>query len=148
MSSLRVAFFTDSLHETNGVGTLCREYLTYAKERDLPFLCAFGGAETGFAQSGPVGELQLRRGALSFHVDSDVLCDPLFTRHLPLAVARLREFRLGLVHVTGPGDVSLLGVWAANLIGVPTVASWHTNVHQYAERRFESLPWVSAGCTQ
>jgi len=140
LSDLRVALFTDSFHETNGVGTLCREYASYAKERDLPFLFAYGGTETRYAQSGQVGEQQLRRGALSFHVDSDVLCDPLLTRHLAIAVARLREFRPHLVHVTGPGDLSLLGVWAANLLGIPTIATWHTNVHEYVYRRLKARP--------
>jgi phosphatidylinositol alpha 1,6-mannosyltransferase len=135
LSKLRIALFTDSLQETNGVGTLCREYLAYARERDLPFLCAYGGPTTVFAQSNTVSELQLRRSALAFHVDSDVRCDPLLSRFLTQAVARLRDFRPDLVHVTGPGDVSLLGVWAANLMGIPTMATWHTDVHEYAHRR-------------
>jgi len=138
LTALRVALFTDSLHETNGLGTLCREHAAYAQERDLPFLCVSGGPATSFTQSGGSARLQLQRGAWSVHVDAGVLCDPLIFRHLGVAVERLRAFRPDLVHITGPGDVSLLGVCAANLLGVPTMATWHTNFHEYAQRRVET----------
>lgn len=138
MAALRVALFTDSFHETNGLGTLCRQYVTYAQERDLPLLCVCGGPATRVTRTGGVERLQLRRGVCAFHVDADVLYDPLFFRHVGVAVERLRAFRPDLVHITGPGDVSLVGVCAANLLGVPTVATWHTNFHEYAQRRVEA----------
>jgi glycosyltransferase involved in cell wall biosynthesis len=51
----------------------------------------------------------------------------------------LRAFAPDLVHITGPGDVGILGFWAAHSLGVPLVASWHTNLHEYAGRRLEKL---------
>lgn len=138
-SGLRVALFTDCFHETNGVGTLCRAYADYARQCDMPFFCAYGAAETSFQKDGSVHELRLRRGPLSFWLDAGMLCDPLLSRHRALAVARLRDFRPDVVHITGPGDVSILGLWASNLVGAPAVASWHTNVHEYAHRRLQVL---------
>jgi glycosyltransferase involved in cell wall biosynthesis len=47
-----------------------------------------------------------------------------------------------------------LGFWAAHRAGVPVMGSWHTNLHEYAERRLQSslcfLPgwirnWLSRG---
>ncbi len=140
---LRVALFTDSFHETNGVGTLCREYAAYAATQHLPFLCVFGGPRTRSTSVGQACQLELRRGPLAFAVDADVHCDPFLCRHLSLTLARLRKFRPDLVHITGPGDVSILGLWAANLIGVPTIASWHTNLHEYSHRRIvAALPFL------
>ena len=136
--TLRVALFTDCFLESNGVGTLCREYAAYAGSSGLPFFCAYGGPETKFTIDASLHQLQLRRGPLSFGLDADLLCDPLLTRHRDLAVARLREFRPDLVHITGPGDVSILGRWVASLVEVPVVASWHTNLHEYADRRLQS----------
>ena len=46
-------------------------------------------------------------GPLSFPVDA----------HVALTVAKLREFRPDLVPITGPGDESILGFWASNLVG-------------------------------
>jgi glycosyltransferase involved in cell wall biosynthesis len=42
-----------------------------------------------------------------------------------------------LVHITGPGDFGILGFWAAHSLGIPLVASWHTNLHEYAGRRLD-----------
>ena len=143
---MRVALFTDSFHETNGVGTFCREYLEYARQLDLPFLCVFGGQRTAFARDGRVRTLELRRGPLTFKVDADVSCDPALGRHLAQTVSQLRAFRPDLVHITGPGDVSLVGIVAAHIVGVPVMASWHTNLHEYAQRRLDaSLWWLPAG---
>ena len=79
---------------------------------------------------GPVQELEVRRGPLSF------------------PVARLREFRPDLVHITGPGDVSILGLWASHLVGAPMVASRHTNVHEYADLRVANCKPKSAELIQ
>jgi phosphatidylinositol alpha 1,6-mannosyltransferase len=43
------------------------------------------------------------------------------------------------VHITGPGDFGILGFWAAHSLGIPLVASWHTNLHEYAGRRLDKL---------
>ena len=124
LAGLRVALFTDCFHETNGVGTFCRAFASYARDNGVPFFCAYGGRESRFSETGSVRELQLRRGPFAFEVDSDLVCDPLMTRHRDLAVARLREFQPDLIHITGPGDVSILGLWAASLVGAPAVAAW------------------------
>jgi glycosyltransferase involved in cell wall biosynthesis len=138
-----VALFADSFHETNGVGTLCRAYVSYARERQIPFFCAYGGTETRSRIDGSVEELELRRGPLSFPIDTEMVCDPFLARHRPMTVDRLRRFRPDIVHITGPGDVGILGFWASNQVGVPMVASWHTNLHDYADRRLQNrLPFL------
>ena len=137
-SRLRIALFADSFHEINGVGTLAREYAAYAERQGWPFLCVYGGTETRFTQSGSLEQLQLRRGPLSLAVDANIECDPFLARHRKLVTDRLLQFRPDLVHITGPSDVSTLGFWAANLAGVPVVASWHTNLHEYASGRLAS----------
>lgn len=135
---LRVALFTDSFQDVNGVGTFCRQYLAYATRRDLPFLCVHGGDDTGMVHSGTARRLHLRRGPLTLEVDAGVYFDPLLIRHLGTCVRQLKAFRPDLVHITGPGDVSLVGRLAALVAGVPVVASWHTNFHEYARRRTEA----------
>lgn len=137
-ANLRVALFTDSFDELNGVGTLCREFLEYARQSGSPLLCAHGSDRTELSTGGCVSHLRLRRGPASFHLDADLLCDPLLIRYRGRAVAALLDFQPHLVHITGPGDVGILGLWAASLAGVPAFASWHTNLHEYASRRLQS----------
>ena len=69
LAGLRVALFTDCFHETNGVGTFCRAFASYARDNGVPFFCAYGGRESRFSETGSVRELQLHRGPFAFEVD-------------------------------------------------------------------------------
>src|SRR5262249_9547714 len=69
----------------------------------------------------------------------------------PLLRSSLEQFRPDVVHVTSPGEFGQLGAWLAHKLGIPLVASWHTNLHQFAARRLERLlgfapaAWARAG---
>ena len=144
---LRVAFFTDSFHEANGVATLSREFAAFAQSQELPFLCVHSGAETRVLHREPVTTLELKRGPMAFRVDHGLYCDPLLSRFKSWITAQLRGFDADLVHITGPGDMGILGFWVAHSLRIPLVASWHTNLHEYAARRLERVfhflpePW-------
>lgn len=135
----RVALFTDSFHEVNGVALTSRQLDAFARRRGIVFFNAHAGPATRIWQDGSVTTLELRRGLLSFHVEKDLAIDPVFTRYLRRAKEALREFGPDLVHITGPNDVGLLGALAAKQLGIPMTASWHTNVHEYAAWRLEKL---------
>ncbi len=147
MSSVpRVALFTDSFSEANGVATLSREFVSYARLRDIPFCCVYGGQETRATQEGSVLTLELKRGWASFPLDNDLYCDPLLTRYKNWTFERLTAFQPDLIHITGPGDVGVLGFWMAHLLKVPLVASWHTNLHEYVARRLlKTLSFLPGG---
>jgi glycosyltransferase involved in cell wall biosynthesis len=90
--------------------------------------------------------LELNRGWASFPLDKELKCDPLLTRHRQWVIDQLKEFHPDLVHITGPGDFGLLGLWVAKSLGIPRVASWHTNLHEYASNRLrKSLRFVPRG---
>jgi glycosyltransferase involved in cell wall biosynthesis len=47
------------------------------------------------------------------------------------------------VHITGPSDVGILGALLAQELRLPLMASWHTNIHEFAARRLaKMLAWV------
>jgi phosphatidylinositol alpha 1,6-mannosyltransferase len=131
---LRVALFSDSFYERNGVGTLSREFVAFAQRRNLPFCSVRCGPETAIAQTGLLTTADLKRG-LKIKADKDLYIDPLLSRYRNRVWAELRNFRPDLIHITGPSDVGVLGFWISNLMSVPMVASWHTNLHEYAGRR-------------
>ena len=137
--ALRVALFTDSFHEANGVATLSRQFAAFAQHQQLPFFCVHSGAKTRAIQRESVTTLELKRGWASFPVDHGLYCDPLLSRFKSWATARLRPFGPDLVHITGPGDMGILGLWVAHSLRIPLVASWHTNLHEYAARRLDKL---------
>jgi len=137
----RVAFFSDSFHEVNGVALTSRQLEAFARRRGLPFFSAHAGSETHLQRDGTamIYDLQRSGASLSLEADSDLSFDMLLFRYRAEVMDALREFKPDLIHVTGPGDLGLLGAWVAHELKIPLAASWHTNVHEYAGRRLEKL---------
>jgi phosphatidylinositol alpha 1,6-mannosyltransferase len=136
---LRVALFSDSFHEANGVATISREFAAFAQRQKLPFFSVHGGARTQLICQQPFTTLELKRSPAAFPLDHDLYCDPLLSRYRNRVIAQLRPFHADLVHITGPGDMGILGFWVAHCLRIPLVASWHTNLHEYAGRRLEKF---------
>ena len=131
----RVAYFPDAFHEINGVAHTSRHFEAFARRRNLPFLCVRAGPADGASKDGPVRTLELPRGAFSFPVEKDLRFDLAYWRHLPRILADTRRFRPDIIHITGPSELGFIGAWIAHHLRVPLVASWHTNVHEYAATR-------------
>ena len=131
--------FTDSFLEANGVGTVSQQLARFARARERPFACVYAGEQTQARREGSVSHFELKRSPASFPLDKNLTCDLLLNRYKNRMVRQLGEFRPDLVHITGPGDVGVLGFWVAHCLRVPLVASWHTNLHEYAGRRLEKL---------
>ena len=140
----RVAFFTDSFHEVNGVALTSRQLDAFARRRRLPFLSVHAGPKTEFSDTGSVRTLELRRGPLSFAIEQDLDVDPFLMRYRSRVKQELIQFKPDLLHITGPNDIGLLGALLAKQMRIPMTASWHTNVHEFAawriERRLSLLP--------
>jgi phosphatidylinositol alpha 1,6-mannosyltransferase len=141
--SPRVAFFTDSYEEANGIARLTREFELYAARRDLPFLCVHASTLTSLGPPGPRLRLRLGRSAAAFRLEHDLRFDPLLWRHVRLVRHVVREFQPDILHVTGPSDVGQLGAYLGHRLSIPMVGSWHTNLHQYAALRSQKwLRWL------
>jgi glycosyltransferase involved in cell wall biosynthesis len=137
----RIAYFPDSFHEVNGVAHTSRNFAAYAQRRGLPMLCVRAGAKTRLCEpQGTVEALELGRSPLAVSLERDLQFDPLFFRYSGLISQTVRDFRPDVIHITGPSEMGIFGAYFAWQLGVPLVASWHTNVHEYAARR---LKWLS-----
>jgi len=138
-SEPRVALFTDSYLEVNGVAHTSRMLAAFAERRERPFLCVHGGNRTEHVREGSLQRLGLGRTKLGFKLDADLRFDLLMWRHARRALETVRAFNPHVVHVTGPSDIGLLGLYVARRRRLPVVMSWHTNVHEYAGQRLEKL---------
>ncbi len=138
-SAPRVAFFTDSFHEVNGVALTSRQFEAFARGRGLPFLSVHCGPRELVVKEEPAWTYELQRGRAAFWLDRGLSCDPLLHLQHERVSDVLKEFHPDIVHVTGPGDVGTLGAWLAHSLRIPLVASWHTNLHEFAARRLERM---------
>ena len=135
----RVAFFTDSFHEVNGVAHTSRQFDAFARRRAVPFLNIHAGPRTELREDGPVWTLELKRGLVGFRLEKDMSFDLLFMRHRQRVTELVKRFGAELVHITGPSDVGLLGALVAHDLKLPMLASWHTNIHEFGARRLSKM---------
>jgi phosphatidylinositol alpha 1,6-mannosyltransferase len=135
----RVAFFTDSFHEVNGVAHTSRHFDVFARRRALPFLNVHAGPETRWGADGPVCTMELKRGPVGIGLEHDMSFDVFLMRYRRIVAERLKQFGAELIHVTGPSDVGMLGALLAHQLRLPLVASWHTNIHEFGARRLSNV---------
>lgn len=141
MNVPRVAFFTDSFHEVNGVALTSRQFEAFARRKQLPFFSVHAGSRTLVHTEGSVTSFELERSGAAFNLEatSELSFDPLMWRNRRSMVESLRAFGPDILHITGPGDIGILGAYIAHQLRIPLAASWHTNVHEYAGRRLQKL---------
>jgi phosphatidylinositol alpha 1,6-mannosyltransferase len=133
---VRVAYFTDAYLEVDGVANTARQFEAYAQRQQMPFLILHGGyARERVVQDGTVTRVELPRSPVGFALDRKHEFDLAFVRHLGRTEEIVREFKPDVLHITGPSDVGILGALVAHRMKIPLVGSWHTNLHEYAERR-------------
>lgn len=135
----RVALFTDSYAEANGVARLTRALESSAERRGRPLLCVHGGQTRRVVSGESVQRLELPRSAAAFRLEHDLAFDPLFWRHYGTVRDAIAAFQPDVLHITGPSDVGQLGALLGHRLSIPMVGSWHTNLHQYAALR--SMKW-------
>src|ERR1700753_1677287 len=142
--SLRVAYFPDTYDEVDGVANTSRQFEAFARRHGIPFLTVHGGADDVFESNGSTTRMKCQRGRVGFPLDKQHNFDLAFWRYLGPVEAMVRKFAPDIVHITGPSDVGQLGAMIAYRLRIPLAASWHTNLHEYAERRaagyFRFLP--------
>ena len=142
----RVAFFACAYNEVDGVANTVHHFEAYAARRHLPFLSIHGGYESYRQQEDTLIKVEFERGWASFPLDKKHDFDLLFWKYYQTAKTLVHEFQPDLVHITGPSDVGIVGALIAHKLHLPLVASWHTNLHEYAARRTVSLfHWLPAG---
>jgi len=135
----RVAFFSDSFLEINGVAMTSQRLVGYAKENGYPFLCVHAGKKTETTEDGSITYLSLKRSPASIKMDEDLAYDPLFQRHTNRVIREIIKFRPDVLHITGLNDVSIIGVYLAWKLQLPSVGSWHTNLHEFAAHRLARM---------
>lgn len=136
---MRVAFFTDTFTEINGVALTSRQLTAYAERHGHAFLCVRGASESRQYQEASVTHLELARGRFSFDLDKGLRHDPLLWRCQARVASALRDFKPDIIHIVSPGDVSEIGAFLAKKLKLPLAISWHTNLHEFGAMRLGKM---------
>jgi phosphatidylinositol alpha 1,6-mannosyltransferase len=139
----RVAFFTDTFAEINGVALTSRQFTEFAQKRGFPFLCIRGADRSQRTHKYATTHIELARGPFAFSLDKGLRHDPMLWRHEAHVSEAVREFKPDIIHVVSPGDVSEIGVYIAKRMKVPLAISWHTNLHEFGAMRLaKQVAWM------
>ena len=117
MRTPRIALFSDSYHEANGVARTAQAIEACAKSRNIPLLSVHAGPETLFVHDGSIMRLDLKRSsALSVGLEGDLRFDLAMWRYTPRVASALRWFAPDVLHFTGPSDIGQLGAlpWSSS----------------------------------
>ncbi|MGD9628898.1 MAG: glycosyltransferase [Pyrinomonadaceae bacterium] len=138
-TTIRTAFFPDSYLEVNGAAMTSQRLTGYAAKNAYPFLCVHAAPTTRTWNEGSISYLSLKRSPVSFKLDEDLAYDPFFQRHIGRVLRELVKFQPDVIHITGLNDVSIVGAYLAWKLQLPLVGSWHTNIHEFAASRLETI---------
>ncbi len=127
--SLKIALFTDTLHDVNGVARFVHAMADEARRAgdDLRVFASTGLA--GEDAPGVVNFEPVLRAPLPKYPQLELVAPP--------AMRMLREvdsFQPDLVHVSTPGPVGAVGLAAARMLEAPLVGVHHTDFPSYLER--------------
>ena len=122
----KIALFTDTLNEINGVAITIRRLIETAKTRGVELtVITSTPEETGFAD-----------GVMNFRSIGDFALPeyPELKLHFP-PILDLIDYceREGFtrIHVSTPGTVGLLALLIAKLMDIPAAGTYHTDIPQY-----------------
>ncbi|MDK9716578.1 MAG: glycosyltransferase [Trichlorobacter sp.] len=125
----KIALFTDTLDEINGVAMTIRRLIRTAQERGISLTVITSGdgsqaAPAGVKQFQAVGDFVLPEYPelkLSFPPILDVL-------------NYIEKEGITRIHVSTPGTVGLLGLLIARLMNIPVAGTYHTEIPPYVRR--------------
>ncbi|MEL7237523.1 MAG: glycosyltransferase family 1 protein, partial [Planctomycetota bacterium] len=133
-SDLKVALFTDTFDDINGVGRFIR---------DMGRLATDAGRDFTVCTSTPTPDLKFSEADAPFRRNFA----PLVSRPMPLyeelkvnipPVLEVLEWcdrqQFDVIHVSTPGPMGLVGLLAAKMLRVPVLATYHTDFPAYIEK--------------
>lgn len=113
----------------------CRRLADHAADKGIEMLVIYGGAEEERRRDRSVEYWQIKRSLLSFPLDEGLAYDPIFFKNHGRIGREIKEFAPNVIHITGINDLSIAGTYISWRQDIRLIASWHTNVHQFAARR-------------
>ncbi len=124
----KVALFTDTLDEINGVAITIKRILEASKRRciNLTVVTSNGGSEgfnDGVMNFKPVGEFSLPE-----YPELKMSFPPILNM-----VNYFEEEGFTRIHISTPGSLGMIGLFIAKLFDVPVSGTYHTDIPQYVK---------------
>jgi len=131
---LRIALFTDTFFQINGVALVYRRFARW---------CAGRGVELEIFTPSRSSRPTLRQGSVTVH-SVEMISPVRYYRDLsydalplrPRISEYVRAGRFDIVHIATQGHIALVALKAATAAGLPRISCYHTKMPEYASSRF------------
>src|SRR5262245_53117047 len=133
----RVAIFTDSFDQINGVSNTFKQLVSYCRREQYSLDVHAYGSKGYSLETLDSVRIFRHKPVLAIPYYSDMFWD-LGTPRFELAREAAKE-RYSLIHVASPGSMGLSGLWAAHRNKIPLIGSYHTAVPEYVRPRIENF---------
>jgi glycosyltransferase involved in cell wall biosynthesis len=131
----KVAIFTDSFDQINGVSNTFKQLVSYCHQKQYSLdVHTYGRERYSLETSGSV-RIFRHRPLLAIPYYSDMFWD-LGTPRFGLVREAAKE-SYDLIHVASPGSMGLNGLWVAHRNKIPLIGSYHTALPEYLRPRIE-----------
>ncbi len=137
----KIALFTDTLHEVNGVAFTIRKLTETAKTQGIELVVITSTSE----------ETSFENGIMNFKSLGDVALPeyPEMRLHFPPVLDILDYFEkegFTRIHASTPGSLGLLALFIAKLLDIPISATYHTDIPRFTKSLtgdsfLESIAW-------
>lgn len=131
---MKIALFTDTFDEINGVANTYRLLVDYAARKKILLDIYTYGEKDSIEVRATVRVLRFRH-VLPFKYYSDLSFDLAVIR--PKIIKTARTARYDLIHTATPGSMGMNALAAAVLTGTPLIGAYHTDLPKYFAPRVE-----------
>lgn len=128
----KIALFTDTLHEINGVAVTIKRILRTARDRGVDCTVITCSDQ----------EESLDNGVMNFQAIGDFTLPEYseIKQHFPPVlnvINFLEENGFNRIHISTPGSMGCLGLFLAKLLQLPVTGTYHTDIPQYVNKLTE-----------
>ncbi len=122
----KIALFTDTLDEINGVAITIKRLIKTAQERGVELTVITSDQETGKNMEGVVRFLSVGDFVLPEYPELKLSFPPILD-----IMDYIEREGYTRIHISTPGTVGLLGLMIARLMDIPVAGTYHTDIPQY-----------------
>jgi len=122
----RIALFTDTLNEINGVAITIRRLIDTARERGIELVVITSSTEGASFKDGVMNFTPVGECALPEYPDLKLSFPPVLD-----VIEYFEREGFTRIHASTPGTMGLLGLLIGKLMNVPISGTYHTDIPQY-----------------
>jgi glycosyltransferase involved in cell wall biosynthesis len=124
----KIALFTDTLHEINGVAITIRRLIETARKQDIELVVITSNHEKTGYKDGVMNFKSIGDFALPEYPDLKLHFPPILD-----IIDYFEKEEFTRIHVSTPGTLGLLSLFIAKLMNMPISGTYHTDIPQYVK---------------